>query len=405
MKKYLLRKQLFAVIFLVLLFGYSAVNAWYGQESWREAVLEGAGEPVSEMVKALDESIIESLYGRMRFIETYSFLQVVLDKREINNFENIKDEDGYLHYASFFREETENIKEYAKRVKRLQDHVAAKGTRVLFCVTPAKYVRGEVDLREGISVNDPHDIVNELLFYLNRYGVETLDYRKYFPNEERSLQDTFFKTDHHWTIPAAFEAAEVLVEVMNEKFDAGLDPDGCYLNEDNYEWVTYRNCMLGTMGRRTGANFSGVEDFEALWPKFDISYEREYINGSGVRRHKEGTAQESFMDTEVLTNNSNIYRDSAYSLYLDGVNQYEKIVNPDNPEGCRILMIRDSYFSPVMVFLAPMCSEIEALWLLDEPMQIDAETYIDDHDYDYIILEVYPYNINGDAFCFFEAED
>lgn len=409
MKEYLLKKKIFTVMFLISVFGYALINAWHGGRAWQEAVLEepeGAeGNRIAAMVKRLDESMIESMYGRMNFIETYSFLQMVMDKREVNNFSIIKDEDGYLHYASFFREETENLKEYARRVKRLQDCVADKGTKVLFCVTPPKYMRGKVDLRNGMPANNPDDIVNELLFYLNRYGVETLDYRKYIPNEELTLQEAFFKTDHHWTIPAAFEATRVLVEVMDEKFGADLDPDGYYLDYDNYERVEYKNCMFGSMGRKTGANFSEAEDFEALWPKFTTSYEREYMDGRGILEYEEGSAQEALMDMEVLTRGSDIYRDSAYSLYLDSVNQYEKIVNLDNPDGCRLLAIRDSYFSPVLFFLAPMCGEIDAVWSLEDLEQLDIETYVRNHDFDYIIVEIYPYNINEEAFHFFEEED
>ena len=185
-KIYLLRKNIFAVLFLIVVFGYAGLNAWYGAGAWAEAVryhlaegitLETAPQIISRTVAGLDESIIASMYGRMEFIETYSYIQVLLDKREFNNFSYIKDEDGYLHYASFFREDTNDMEEYAKRLKRLQDWVEPNGTKVLFFVTPGKYVRGETDFRTGMPINNPDNIVDEMLFYLNRYGVETVDCR------------------------------------------------------------------------------------------------------------------------------------------------------------------------------------------------------------------------------------
>lgn len=412
-KNYILRKNIFAVLFLIVVFGYAGLNAWYGAGKWVEAVrgnlaggmtLKTAPQTISRTVAGLDESIIASMYGRMEFIETYSYIQVLLDKREFNNFSYIKDEDGYLHYASFFREDTNDMEEYAKRLKRLQDWVEPNGTKVLFFVTPGKYVRGETRFRTGMPINNPDNIVDEMLFYLNRYGVETVDCRKYIPNETLSVQDAFFKTDHHWTIPAAFAATQVLVEQMEEKFGADLDPNDYYMNPAQYESVVYRKGMLGSMGRKTGANFSGLEDFEALWPKFENHYDRVCMGVTDQTQHFQGITEESLMDTGVLLEHKDIYSDSQYSLYLNGLRPYERIINEDNPDGCRIFAIRDSYFSPMIVFLAPMCGQIDAIWSLEESHMLDIETYVKENEFDYIIMEIYPYNINEDAFNFFKED-
>lgn len=412
-KIYILRKKIFAVLFLFAVFGYAGINVWYSWDTWVASVednleegitLETAPQTISRTVSDLDSSIISSMYGRMEFIETYSYIQMLMDKREFNNFSYIKDEDGYLHYASFFREDTNDIEEYARRLKRLQDWVEPNGTKVLFFVTPGKYVRGDTNFRTGMPVNDPNIIVDEMLFYLNRYGVETVDCRKYIPNDELSIQDAFFKTDHHWTIPAAFTATRVLVEQMNERFDAGLDPDGYYMDPAQYDRVIYLQGMLGSMGRKTGANFSGLEDFEAFWPKFENKYDRHCMGVNDATQHYRGDTTESLMDTDVLLKNTDIYSDSQYSLYLNGLRPYEHIINEDNPDGCRIFAIRDSYFSPMMVFLAPMCGQIDAIWSLEESHKLDIESYVKENEFDYIIMEIYPYNINGDAFNFFKGD-
>ena len=111
------------------------------------------------------------------------------------------------------------------------------------------------------------------------------------------------------------------------------------------------------------------------------------------------------METSVLTERTDIYSDSQYSLYLNGLRIYEKIINEENPEGTRIFFIRDSYFSPVMAFLMPMCGEIDAIWSLEESHDLDIESYIKNNEFDYIIVEVYPYNLNEEAFNYFKKED
>ena len=67
-------------------------------------------------------------------------------------------------------------------------------------------------------------------------------------------------------------------------------------------------------------------------------------------------------------------------------------------------MIRDSYFSPVITFMAPMCSRIDAIWSLESSDQIDIEQYVKENRFDYIIVEMYPYNIEDDAFNFFRED-
>lgn len=357
-----------------------------------------------EKVAEFEATITENLYGRMSFIETYGYIQTLLDKRESNNFSYIKDEAGYLHYASFYRDEDMQLFEYALRIKRLQDYVETNGTKVLFAVPPGKYVKDVTKFRTGMPVNDPNWMVDEMMFYLNRLGVETLDLRNSIPNEKLSYEETFFKSDHHWTIPAAFYATGEIVDKIGESFGENLDPEGYYMDINNYDIVTYRSGMLGSMGRKTGANFSSVEDFTALWPHFEGEFTRESMTEIERSDKKKGSFAEVLMDTSVLTKKTDVYSDSQYSLYLNGLSLYEKIVNEENPNGRKIFMIRDSYFSPVMAFLMPMSGQIDAIWSLEDTQELDIETYVRENKFDYIIIEVYPYNINSSAFNFFKEE-
>lgn len=408
MARYMLKKRLFAIVFLAAIFGFSAVNLLYSYEPLQEELLEfmedGTGITV-EKVASLENTMTENLYGRMNFIETYGFVQVLLDKRECNNFSYIKDEDGFLHYASFYREEDTRLFEYSMRIKRMQDYVESNGTKVLFVVPPGKYDKKSTRFRTGMPVNDPDWIVDEMMFYLNRLGVETLDLRESMPNEALPYEETFFKTDHHWTIPAAFYATGEIVDKINESFGENLDPEGYYTDIANYEIVTYRSGMLGSMGRKTGAGFCEIENFTAIWPGFEGEFTRECMAESGYTTKKHGSFTECLMENSVLTENTDIYSDSQYSLYLNGLRIYEKIVNEENPDGCKMFMIRDSYFSPVMAFLMPMCGQIDAIWSLEETRELDIETYVKENEFDYIIVEVYPYNINNSAFNFFKDEE
>lgn len=403
--KYFLKKRIFALIFLVVIFSFSAVNFMRSYQAIEEEIIKKLSVEEllpSEAVASIESTINKNLLGRMNFIETYAFIQVLLNKKECNNFTYIKDEEGYLHYASFYRDADTQLFDYALRVKRLQDYVEKNGTKVLFVIPPSKYDKKLTEFKTGMPINDPNPVVDEMLFNLNRLGIETLDLREVLPGYKLTYKDTFFKTDHHWTIPAAFYASQAIKEKMAESFNENLDPDDFYLNLDNYEQVTYYSGMLGSMGRKTGANFCGIEDFTALWPKYEGSFKRESMFENGNTVKKSGSFVETLMDTEVLTENADLYTDSQYSIYLNGLCIYEEIQNRNNPDGAKIFMIRDSYFSPVIAFLAPMCGEIDAIWSLEDTYQLDIEKSLEENIYDYIIIEVYPYNIDSNAFNYFK---
>ena len=104
---YILKKRIFCIVFLAALFIYSGINCYHGIEEWTVFVEDEIKEkePVRNIITELDSTIVNSMYERMSFIELYSYMQVLLGKDEFNNFTDIKDKKGFLHYASFFREE------------------------------------------------------------------------------------------------------------------------------------------------------------------------------------------------------------------------------------------------------------------------------------------------------------
>ena len=57
-----------------------------------------------------------------------------------------------------------------------------------------------------------------------------------------------------------------------------------------------------------------------------------------------------------------------------------------------------------MAFMMPMCGRMDAMWSLEETHELDIESYVKEEKFDYIIMEIYPYNIENKAFNFFKGE-
>ncbi len=406
-KLYFRRKKILGVILTVMIFLYSGVNLYINGKDylgelkhiWRNAT--HGYTTVTHAMEKVEDALTDEMYGKMCFVEIFSYANVLMDKREISSFAYIKDETGSLHYATFYRDHDPEMFEYAMRVYRLKESVAESGTNVMFVIAPSKYVPDDGRLRMGLPVNDPHDRVNEMMFYLNRLGIDTLDLNNYLPNDRVTYEDAFYKTDHHWSVDAAYYSTEVLVDRLAEDYGYDLDAD-TYLSDDSYFKVTYENGMLGSMGRATGICFSGLDDFTAYYPNFTMNFYRSCIDADGTEFEYEGDITQTLYDFEELYSTDDVYDVSQYGLYLDELQVYEHIVNNDNPDGLKVLFIRDSYFSPVITFLAPMCSEIDAIWNMDKSHTIDIDAYLSEHEYDCIILEYYPYNIEEKGFSFFE---
>ncbi len=409
-KLYFRRKKFLAVILTGLIFAYSAMNIYTFGEEYLEDIehilnnVMAGRSTVSHGVEKLEDALSDDMYEKMKFIEAFSYVNVLLDKREISNFSYIKDETGSLHYASFYRDHDPDIFEYALRIERLEEYVNENGTDVLFVMAPSKYAPNDGRLRLGLPINDPHNNLNELMFYLNRLGVNTLDLNNFIPGDTVSYDDAFYKTDHHWTIDAAFYSTQLIADKLNADYGYDLDTEK-YLSEDSYTRVRYENGMLGSMGRATGVCFSGLDDFTAYYPNYQMNFYRYYLDDDKDEFELEGDITQTLMNYEELYSSDDVYEISQYGLYLDELEVYEHIVNRDNPDGPRILFIRDSYFSPVITFMAPMCSEIDAIWNMDKSHTIVIDDYLKENTYDCIILEYYPYNIEDRGFSFFRETE
>ena len=133
----------------------------------------------------------------------------------------------------------------------------------------------------------------------------------------------------------------------------------------------------------------GVAEDHILSFELDLTRDIRYRNPLELASHVRGIVEHSA---------------EQYYLFVDEIQMSDDVPNPYNPDGKKIFMIRDSYFSPVISFMAPLCGEVEAMWSLEDRDELDIEEYIRNNEFDCIIMEIYPYNINDEAFRFFMEE-
>lgn len=400
---YLMKKRISCGLCLLALLCFSVLNAVRAVPELAEEARE-----VGFVPEKLEAELEEELLADDAMTEIRSFAAVALGKREMSNYSYIRDEDGYIHFGAFYRERNQRLFEYAARVYRLSASVAEKGTKVLYVSPPAKYLRQAVRLAPGLQANDQAESMEELLFYLFRMNIPILDLAEAFRRGDVPYLENFYRTDRNWTVDAAFRAAGLLVEDIRERWGEDLDPENFYTDPANYRVKTYRGRMFGSLGRATGQSFTPPEDFRLYLPRFEGTYRRSSLD-SGRWTEEEGSFRRALLDTELLEaeeEGRSLYESSLYNLYLNGYNDFDHIENLSAGEGKpRILVICDSYFSPVISFLAPMCSVIDRVYNLYTGEECSVERRLAENEYDYVIIEVYPYNLDEDAFNYFVREE
>lgn len=405
MRRYFLKKYVFAFVFLGCLLVFSVVNFIHSADNWHELFADLLKiRSVAELeawIANVDTEANETMLGRENFIETYGYTQKLLGKREFNSFSDIKDDDGMLYYGSTWDKGTDDLAEYAVRIHRLNDYVENRGAKLLVVLPPSKILPNLSTVNRAWPINDPNPRMDRLLNLLQQYGVASLDLRSTMLDSGKSLEDLFFKTDHHWTPLAAFYSVQRVVDVISEYFGDDWDPDNFYTDLNNYNCYTYQDCMLGSNGRDNGVVYSGVEDYTILWPKFPTSFT--WINYEKKNEPREGDFTQALLNVEELSISS-WYGSSANRVYLQEIVNHDGIINHDNKDGPKLKVLRDSYFSAMACFLAPMCSEIEMQWTRAGG-DYDSEAFVREGEYDYLILEVYPYNLDHKSFNFFLEPD
>ncbi|MBQ7488768.1 MAG: hypothetical protein IJT77_14860 [Clostridia bacterium] len=405
--KYILRKVMFAVILLsgLLILFAANMNANIGKivQDFRSRRIASV-EDISAIVESVEDTINEGFIGRMGFVETYSQVARILGKKEISDFLYVKDENNYLHTVSFYTGFDPEMLTYAIRLKILQETVEEKGGKLLFIIPPIKYRVGNTTLDYGLPAANPENKISELMNVLTDNGISVIDFNQYFPNQNLPYDQSFYRTERYWTIPAAWMAAREIAHWMEEQAGVELDPDGSKIGPTAFDWVTYPGKMLGSQGLKTGKSYIGVEDFTALWPKDAGLYEYLCYLENGERNIIRGDIYDTLIDRNLVTSLGDTPQKSAYNSYLPGLYLHNIITNRNNFEGLRIFMIRDNYFSPVTVFLAPLCGIIDSIWSDLEETIYKMETYIKNQKFDFVIMEIDPYNISDDTFDFYREE-
>ncbi len=317
----------------------------------RTAADTETGTPISvkdRLTAAYDDQIV----GFDRFISVYGITQKLIGTsvyEDAGYTYLIRDSRNFLHFHTLSADPTP----YAAAVSALNDTLTENGIPLLYLQAPTKEISGFTDYPAGIDYAS-HDNAQTMLDMLCANGVACMSFAKEFAASGIDPETLFYRTDHHWTTQAAFQAFGTALPRIAEL--TGGEIDLSVADADNWTSVYQPQTFLGSIGRRVGEQLAGLDDYTYIEPAFETAYEVFYPPESREKPYWTGDfhatmVRDSLLYSEDVTAN----RYASYFQY-----DYAELIirNTGCDNGVRIAVVKDSFALPFTAFLSTAVSEI-----------------------------------------------
>jgi len=235
----------------------------------------------------------------------------------------LKDEQGLLHFAGY----NYDTKANAKKLASMNDYFKDINMPFSFILALSKDYEGYTTFKNGIEIYANSNLNSDkFISGLDENKVNYLDLRKSTNISDLDISNSFFKTDHHWKTETAFWAFKELVNYINLTYDINLDKNNYYTNIENYKVETLNDSFLGSIGKRMGRIYSGIDDYTLITPKFETNIK--LYQGFDKKPISEGSFNDTIID-KSLSNPENPITTNRYASYFSLDNDFNTIVNED----------------------------------------------------------------------------
>ena len=274
----------------------------------------------------------------------------------------------------------EEIQQTVDKISQLKRVTENSGANFLYCAAPNK------EYYETFPDNFPNPYRDNYARFITELQESNIPYINFVDTFSKTCEkrnDIFFVTDSHWKPRTGFMANRYLCEELGTRY--GFSYNEKYIDIGNYEIKKYKNWFLGCWGKKTGTYFTwkGADDFELFTPRFatDLLLEEPL-----KKEKKEGKFEDTVLYLENLE--KDYYNKESYAVYNGGNRQLQIVKNNLNPNGKKVLIVRDSFACVVTPFLSLQTSELHICDVRkhQDGEIIDVEDYIKKMSPDYVIF-------------------
>ena len=272
----------------------------------------------------------------------------------------------------------EELRQTVDKINQLKRITENNGSKFLYCAAPNK------EYYESFPKNFSNLSRDNYSRFITELQVSDIPYISFADSLSKSYEnDLYFVTDSHWKPRSGFIANRYLCEELNTRY--GFSYNEQYVDIHNYDIQKFENLFLGCWGKKTGTYFtwSGADDFELFTPRFSTDL---LLEEPLKKEKKEGAFEDTVLYLENME--KDYYHKESYAVYSGGNRQLQIVKNRLNPNGQKVLIVRDSFACVVTPFLALQTSELHICDVRkhQDGEKINVEEYIKKTNPDYVIV-------------------
>lgn len=328
---------------------------------------EAIAQSPKDKAASAEALVTQALEEQRGLIQLYGAFQRFIDRTVVEDaaspqYAVIRLKDGSLTFVGTGQPDAQA---QGAHLKRLQTVLAERDISFLYAQAPSKLEPDATELPYGIE--DPsNDCADALLAELEALDIDHLDLRQTLKEAGGDWTSWFYRTDHHWAQDAAFTAFQAIAGKL-ENYDQTLSSaggtqrrkiaiDARYTDPASYTVDTLPRFFLGSQGKRVGSLYTGVDDFPLWTPNFPT------LLHYAIQSHENrfGDIQETLLYPQRVEERD-WFNANPYTYYSGGDYGFAQITNYYNPNGPKILLIRDSFSCAVTPYLALASSQLTTI--------------------------------------------
>ena len=273
----------------------------------------------------------DQFVGRDAWVDLKARTERALGKKE-NNDVYFADNDTLI--TRFDQPAADRVTENLNYVNKFVENVDIP---VVFSLIPTQACIWADRLPEGAPNASQTDLMTQAQGAVT--GATWADV--YTPLMEHKDEDIFYRTDHHWTSLGAYYGYTGLASAL------GYTP----VPLTDYTPTVRSTEFYGTVFSSSGVRWVKPDTITTYVPDDGITVvSHTYDNSGNPVEEQRALYVESFLSVK-----------DKYSMFLGGNQSLGVVTNTNNPDGPKLLIIRDSYADSLVPFLTAHYSEIHLI--------------------------------------------
>ena len=284
-----------------------------------------------EFMRDFETYTTDQFVGRDFWVGLKSSTERALGKKENNNV-YFADQDTLI--TRFDQPDAGDVTDNLNYVNNFVENVDIP---VVFSLIPTQACIWADRLPEGAPNASQTDLLSQAQGAVS--GATWADV--YTPLMEHKDEDIFYRTDHHWTSLGAYYGYTGLAQAL------GYTP----VPLSDYDATVRSTEFYGTVFSSSGVRWVRPDTITTYVPEDGITVvSHTYDNAGNPVEEPRELYVESFLSVK-----------DKYSMFLGGNQSLGVVKNENNPDGPKLMIIRDSYADSLVPFLTAHYSEIHLI--------------------------------------------